>query len=94
MRESEKATERYLFNRVKKLGGKAYKFVPMHDGGLPDRVCFLPGGVVFFVETKSQGDKPSKLQIIKHRELRALGFKVFVADTKKQIDEILNAITR
>jgi len=44
------------------------------------------------VEVKAPGKKPRELQIVRHRQLRKLGFKVFVLDDKNQIGEILNAI--
>lgn len=51
MRESD--IERRLVQGVKKLGGRAYKFVSPGNVGVPDRLVVLPGGVVLFVEVKA-----------------------------------------
>ena len=38
----EKNIENYLKNKIKKLGGVAYKFVSPGMVGVPDRICVLP----------------------------------------------------
>lgn len=92
--ESEKATERYLADRVKKLGGITYKFTsPMHSG-VPDRICILPGNIIFFVEVKSEGKKPTELQQHTHKLMRDRGAHVHVVDTKVAVNEILNMYRR
>lgn len=87
--ESEKATERHLFNQIKKLKGKCIKLSADYEGGIPDRLCLLPTKVIFFVELKSEGEKPKPRQIFYHKLLRKLGFKVYVADTKNAVNQIL-----
>lgn len=83
--ESEKQIEQYLVKRVKEMGGKAYKFVSPGNAGVPDRLVCLPGGRIVFVELKAPGKKPTPLQLVKHRELQNLGFKVLVIDSKEMI---------
>lgn len=90
-RESEKKVEKYLVIRIKSLGGLCIKLVAQHFTGLPDRLCLLPGGILFFVETKSEGDKPRPRQLFVHNQLRLLGFKVYVCDTRESVNNILNA---
>lgn len=85
----EKNIEPALRDRIKALGGMALKLPAMHVMGLPDRLCLLPRGVLFFAETKSTGDKPSKIQNAIHNKLRALGFPVHVIDTKEKLNTIL-----
>ena len=51
----ERDVERYLRERVKQLGGRAYKFVSPGNNGVPDRIVMLPGGKLFFVELKAPG---------------------------------------
>ncbi|WP_042435918.1 VRR-NUC domain-containing protein [Faecalispora jeddahensis] len=88
MRES--AIEAYLRDRVKELGGKAYKFVSPGNTGVPDRMVCLPGGRVVFVELKAPGEKPTKLQRNRHRELRGFGQIVFgCVDSKADVDLML-----
>lgn len=44
--ESEKETEKYLRDEIKKMGGAAYKFVSPGNAGVPDRLVCLPGGKI------------------------------------------------
>jgi hypothetical protein len=88
--DSEKLIEKTLVAEVKRLDGWAIKLLCTFVTGLPDRLVLLPGGVVFFVEVKSTGKKPTPVQKIVHEKLRRLGFTVFVVDTLKQLNEILN----
>ena len=78
--ESEKLVERKLREAVETLGGKAVKLTSQLHRGLPDRLILLPEGKAFFVEVKSTGRKPTKLQQAVHRDLCAMGFQVFVVD--------------
>ena len=85
----EATVERHLVRRAKQLGGMALKIEWIGRRGAPDRVVFLPGGVVWFVELKAPGKKPKPHQIREHNRLRALGVTVMVIDTKEQVDEVL-----
>ena len=90
--ESEKAIERKLGAEVKKLGGWTVKMLSGLITGLPDRLVLLPGGRVYFVELKSTGKKPTKIQSVIHEKLRGLGFKVFVVDSTEELTEFLELI--
>ena len=88
--ESEKDTEPYLCERVKQLGGRAYKFISPGCAGVPDRIVILPGGRIFFVETKSEGRTSTALQRKIQHELRKLGCTVYSdIDTKQKVNAIL-----
>ena len=82
----EKDIEKYLRDQVKKLGGKAYKFVSPGNSGAPDRMVCLPGGRIYFVELKAPGKKPTVLQLRQMKLLRDLGFNVKVIDCKPGVD--------
>ena len=82
----EKDIEKYLRDQVKKLGGKAYKFVSPGNSGVPDRMVCLPGGRIYFVELKAPGKKPTVLQLRQMKLLRDLGFNVKVLDCKPGVD--------
>lgn len=88
--ESEKKTERYLVAEVKKRKGYCLKLLTTYFVGLPDRLVLLPMGYIVFVETKSQGGIPRKIQLFVHNALREIGFMVYVADTKEKVNSILN----
>jgi len=77
---------------VKKMGGRAVKFMSPGFDGMPDRLVLLPGGKCGFVEVKAPGKKPRALQLVRHEMLKALGFKAYVLDAREQIEEIINDI--
>lgn len=88
--ESEKDTEAYLCKEAKRHGGRAYKFISPGCAGVPDRIVVLPGGRIFFVETKSQGKTSTTLQKKIQCELRELGCTVYAEiDTKQKVNEIM-----
>jgi len=89
-KDSEKTLERSLAEEVRRHGGICLKLQGNMYAGMPDRLILLPGGRAVFVELKSEGIKPRKLQLIRHEELRALGFKVFVIDTHEKLTQFLN----
>ncbi len=88
--DSEKLIEKTLVAEVKKQGGWVLKLLCQFVTGLPDRLVLLPGGVVFFVEVKSTGKKPTPVQKLVHEKLRRLGFTVHVIDSLEQLNTILN----
>tara|TARA_R110000787_G_scaffold97665_4_gene201338 strand:+ start:37617 stop:37925 length:309 start_codon:yes stop_codon:yes gene_type:complete len=89
--ESEKYLDKKLVVEVEKLGGLCIKLVTTHFSGLPDRLCLMPGGKIFFAEIKTTLKKPRKIQIFVHNKLRDRGFTVYVIDTSKQIFEVLKS---
>lgn len=88
----ENVIEAYLRDRVKTIGGKAYKFVSPGNSGVPDRLVLLPGGKCIFVELKAPGKVPTPIQIQQHRKIRALGFIVLVIDSKDKVDEFIRKV--
>ena len=88
----EKYIEAKLVRTVKSAGGMAPKFVSPGLDGMPDRLVLLPNCKVAFVEVKAPGAKPRPLQLKRHRQLRALGFMVFVLDDMEQIGGIIDEI--
>jgi len=92
--ESEKDLEKGLVRLIKKLGGKSYKLLSTHVKGLPDRICLLPEAVIFFVEVKTTGEKPSLAQRLIHITIRNLGFKVYVLDSSEVFDTIKKYIEK
>ena len=77
---------------VKARGGMCPKFTSPGMDGMPDRLVLLPHGRFCFVEVKAPGEKPRPLQVHKHKQLRRLGFKVYVLDGPEQIEGILDGI--
>ena len=89
---SEKAIERYLFDSVKMAGGVCLKYSNPNMAGYPDRVAIMPNGVTVWVELKSQGKKPSKLQVIRIESMKQLGHKVYVIDSKQGVDLMMSEL--
>ena len=46
--------------------------------GMPDRIFYLPGGRITFIEFKQTGESLKQLQKIRHVELEHLGFTVYI----------------
>ena len=88
----EKALEQKLVRMVRGQGGMAFKFVSPGMAGVPDRLILLPGGKAVFCELKAPGKAPRPLQLRRIKQLRALGFRVFVVDSMEKIGEMLNEI--
>lgn len=88
----EKQLETKLIKEVRKAGGIALKFVSPGYAGMPDRLVLIATSHIAFVEVKAPHQKPRKLQIARHNQLRKLGFKVYVLDDEKQIGGIIDEI--
>lgn len=91
MIESEKKLEKNLSLEVKKLGGLSFKFVPFFISGIPDRICLLPGGKMFFAEIKTTKKKLEKLQNYWKLKFTKLGFRVEVIDCSEDIKKIIES---
>lgn len=83
----ESVVESYLRHVIKELGGLCPKMAPFIQNGIPDRLVLLPYGRSAFFELKRLGKKPTPLQEIKHKQLRELGYFVWVADSKLSVLE-------
>lgn len=88
----EKDIEKKLVSEAKKRGCIPVKLLSANYNGLPDRLILSPGEKCGFIELKAPGQKPRQLQLKRHRELRILGFKVYVVDDVDQIAEVLDEI--
>lgn len=88
----EKRIEKALIKEVKARGGLALKFVSPGFDGVPDRLILLALGHIAFVEVKAPNKKPRKLQQLRHKQIKELGFKVYVLDNEKDIGGIIDEI--
>jgi len=87
--DSEKVVERKLVELVKINGGMCIKLLCDQLIGLPDRMCLFSGHKIVFVELKTTGRKPKRIQAHMHNKLRALGFRVEVIDT---VESVINFV--
>lgn len=72
----EKDIEKILVEEVRKLGGRAYKWVSPGNDGVPDRIVIFPERPPVFVELKTDTGKLTPLQATQIGRLRRLGQKV------------------
>jgi hypothetical protein len=90
----EKEIENYLRDKVKKAGGKAYKFESPGNDGVPDRIVLFPGNQIYFVELKASGKKPRPLQIKQMRDIQNFGCDVRVIDSRDGVDQFINEVVK
>jgi len=88
----ERFIEQKLISATKARGGICPKWISPSFDGVPDRLVFLPGGRFGMIEVKAPGKKARPLQASRHKLFRKLGFKVYVLDSVKDIERILDEI--
>lgn len=91
-KESEKDTEKYLHSQSVAIKGFTFKWTSPQRAGVPDRICIYWPGLVYFVEVKSEGEKPTELQTKIHKLLKRLGIHVYVVDTKAAVNDFINIV--
>ncbi|MDO5395817.1 MAG: hypothetical protein Q4F07_07625 [Bacteroidales bacterium] len=89
---SEKEIEKYLVRRTREMGLPCLKYSNPNMVGYPDRLIVLPQGRVVWVELKSRGCRPSKIQQARIASLRALGHQAFVIDSRAEVDNLINSL--
>jgi len=78
MTQLERDIEQKLRREVERRGGRCLKWVCPGWSGVPDRIVLLPGGRIYFVETKRpKGGKLSTLQLKWAEWIKGLGFPWF-----------------
>lgn len=95
----EKTVESRLVKAVQCMGGLCPKWVSPGLDGVPDRIILLPPsapgshGRIAFAELKAPGKAPRPLQLVRKRQLEALGFPVYIIDNIEQIGGVLDEIS-
>lgn len=74
----ERDIEKILTTEVRRLGGRAYKWVSPGNDGVPDRIVIFPEECPVFVELKTDTGKLSALQAVQIKRLKDLGQRVEV----------------
>jgi hypothetical protein len=88
----EKDIERKLVMEVKRVGGLALKFTSPGMVGVPDRIILMPNGKIAFAELKAPGKKPRAIQVKRIKQIRQLGFNVYVIDNTQMIGGVIDEI--
>ena len=84
MEKRERDIESGLRKQVERMGGKFMKFTSPGNDGVPDRIAVLPGGRVWFVELKREGEKPTAVQKWQMEQLRKMGCNVALITGKQE----------
>jgi hypothetical protein len=87
----ESEVEARFRDGVKKLGGKAFKWVSPGNPGVPDRIVIIRGEV-YFVELKADEGELSKTQKKKIAYMEKLGVGVWVLYGREEVDEFLRRL--
>lgn len=90
----ESDIEEALKNGVEALGGLCIKLVSPGFAGIPDRLILMPGGMLYFIETKQPGKDLRLLQNVIRLQLLALGFKAYKIDTMQKVKQFLTFIQK
>lgn len=88
----EREIEKRLVTAVRKNGGMCPKLTSPGTAGMPDRLIILPGGHIAFAELKAPGQKPRRIQQVRHQQLQDLGCTVHTIDHPNQIPEVIREI--
>lgn len=89
----ESTIEARLRKAVERAGGRCLKWVSPGHTGVPDRIILMPGGRVYFAETKAPGKKERARQEYVQRKMRELGCEVFSSvDSPEKVDEVIAAL--
>lgn len=84
MEKRERDIEKWLREKIQQLGGVAMKFTSPGNDGVPDRIAVLPGGRIWFVELKREGEKPTAIQKWQMEQLRKMGCNVALITGKQE----------
>lgn len=76
----EKDIEKRVCDYAKSLGMLVYKFTSPSRRSVPDRMFITKTGVVFFIEFKKKGQKPTDSQAVEITKIRVTGVPVYVVD--------------
>ena len=85
----EKDIEKILVTEVRKLAGRAYKWVSPGNDGVPDRIVILPGLQPIFVELKTETGRLSAIQNVQIDRLRKMKQNVKILYGESQVRDFL-----
>ncbi len=89
----EKSVEQKLRKEVEKRGGKAFKLECPGTDGMPDRLIVLPGGKIYFIETKRpKGGRLEKLQRYQISQLQKLGCDARKIKSYEEVEQFVKEV--
>ena len=92
---AERQVDQRLKREIERRGGLARKIEWVNVRGAPDRDIYMPYGFRYLVECKfgAQGVL-SVHQVARHRELAALGTKVWIVKDEETLNEFLKQVDK
>lgn len=84
----ERKFEKRLVELAKKHGWYCRKVKWIGRNGAPDRLLIHPWGEVCWVELKSPGEEPDKLQLREHEAMRKVHQTVLVIDSMEGVERL------
>lgn len=87
----ERKVEKYLDDRMTRIGGLTRKWVSPGRNGVPDRIC-MHHGKIWFVEVKTEDGLLSPPQVREHDRLSNVGVKVHTVYGRKGVDEFMTGV--
>lgn len=98
MTTPEGKIEKYLVDRVRATGGKVRKLKWIGRNGAPDRIVWWPKkrgpALVYFVELKAPGEKPTDEQSREHTKMIRDGLNVVVLSSEAEINNFFHLLCR
>jgi hypothetical protein len=90
----EATFERYVADRIRAVGGRAFKWVCPGLTGVPDRICIFPRGRIIFMELKRPGLKDGRSERQKKvcRLLESLGCDVRLMSDKNEFKKMMEEL--
>ncbi len=92
MNPLEKEIEKRVCTYARERKFLCYKFTSPAQSHVPDRIFISPTGVVFMVEFKRRGKKPTPAQEIEIAKIRAKGVQVNVVDNVESGKRIIDTM--
>jgi hypothetical protein len=90
----ERVVESELVRRIEALGGVCEKVASLGQRGFPDRICFLPDGIIALVEVKRpRGGVLSVHQKWWRDKLAMLGTQIEVVKNFDDIDSLIRKLS-
>ena len=88
----EKDIEKRVYTYAKQKGFDHWKFTSPARAAVPDRLFIFNHGVVFFIEFKAAGKKPTPAQVREITRIRERGVAVFVVDNVDDGKHIMDMV--
>lgn len=86
----EREVEAAVCAYAKTKGMIHYKFSSPAHRGTPDRIFFAPEGVVFLIEFKREGEKPTPSQVREAARISHMLTAVYLVDSVESGKEIID----